>query len=138
MKNIMLKIIGKQINKDGEEDVIELVTEGKYYKKGDTTYLVYQESEISGMEGCTTTLKITDDLVSMKRFGTANSEIKFKKGVRFNTFYNTPMGNIELEILTKQINNTISDTAKGSIDIEYDISLQGLVEGRNKMNIKIM
>lgn len=137
MKNIMLKIIGKQKNKD-EEEVIEFVTEGKYYKKGDTTYLVYKETELIGIEGSTTTLKITDDHIKMKRFGTSDSEIEFQKGKKFNSYYNTPYGNIAMEILTKNIQNQLKDDLTGSLDIEYDISMQGLMEGSNKLNIQIM
>lgn len=139
MKNIMLKIIGKQMNKNGEEEVVELITEGKYYKKGETTYLVYEEGEMSGFEGCTTTLKITDDTIKMKRFGTASSEIEFKKGKKFRVHYSTPYGNFDMEVLTQEINNKlVKGEAKGFLDIEYDISLKGLSEGRNKINIEIM
>lgn len=127
------------MSKGGEEEVIELITEGKYYRKGDTTYLVYQETELSGIEGCVTTLKITDDLIKMKRFGTASSEIQFEKGKRFNTYYNTPYGNVEMEVVTKRIENALNiKDATGSLKIEYDISLQGLVEGKNKIDIEIM
>lgn len=139
MKNIMLKIVGKQMNKGGEEEVIELITEGKYYKKGNTTYLVYQETELSGIDGCVTTLKITDDLIKMKRFGAASSEIQFEKGKRFNTHYNTPYGNVQMEVVTKKIENTLNtQDVTGFLNIEYNISLQGLLEGRNKINIEIL
>lgn len=135
----MLKIIGKQLNKEGEQEVVELITEGKYYRKGEATYLIYQETELSGIQGCTTTLKITDDMINMKRFGSASSEIQFQKGKKFNTHYNTPYGNIEMEVLTKNIENELNKTeATGFLNIEYDISLSGLVEGRNKLNIEIM
>ena len=139
MKNIMLKIIGKQLSKNGSKEVVELITEGKYYSKGDATYLIYRETELSGVQGCTTTLKITDDSINMKRFGAASSEIKFEKGKRFNTHYNTPYGNIEMEVLTKKIENGINKKdATGFLNIEYDISLQGLIEGKNNLNIEIL
>ncbi len=139
MKNIMLKIIGKQLNKDGEQDVVELITEGKYYQKGDSTYLIYQETDLSGVKGCTTTLKVTGDIIHMKRFGSASSEIHFQKGKRFNTHYNTPYGNVEMEVVTKKIENALnSSRAAGFLNIEYDISFSGLAEGRNKLNIEIM
>ena len=51
MKDIMLKIIGKQVTSESEEEQLEFVTEGKYYVKGDSVYLLYDESEFSGMEG---------------------------------------------------------------------------------------
>ena len=42
MKDITLKIVGKQIYKDVEEEQIEFVTEGKLYEKGDSLYLIYE------------------------------------------------------------------------------------------------
>ena len=48
-----------------QDEVIELITEGKFYKKSDAYYLVYDESEISGMQGTTTTLKIKDMTMEM-------------------------------------------------------------------------
>ena len=89
----MLKIIGQQINETGEDGEVELITEGKYYQRGDTTYLVYEESKISGIEGCTTTLKIKDENIKMKRYGLLSSEIEFKKGKRYKSQYPTTIGN---------------------------------------------
>ncbi len=135
----MLKIVGQQISQLGEDSEVELITEGKYYQKGETTYLIYEESKISGIEGCTTTLKINKDNIKMRRFGLLKSEIEFEKGKRFKTLYNTAFGNIEMEVLTQKITNEI-DTQKveGKLDIVYDISLQGLTEGRNQINIEIL
>ncbi|AOT70172.1 DUF1934 domain-containing protein [Geosporobacter ferrireducens] len=138
MKNIMLRIEGTQRNIGGEESTIELTTEGKLYKKENATYLVYEESEISGMEGCTTTVKVIQDQVSMRRFGTANSEIIFQKGKKYVTHYNTPYGIFDMEVLTRKITCNMTDADKGDIYIEYNISLEGLVESHNKLSIRIM
>ncbi|MDK2917798.1 MAG: hypothetical protein PWQ37_531 [Candidatus Petromonas sp.] len=138
MKNVMLKIKGKQSPRANEEDTIELITEGKYYDKGNSKYLVYQESELSGMEGCTTTLKISDDKIVMKRYGNATSELIFEKGKRYISTYSTPFGNFKIEILTKEIECSIDENIKGNISLSYNISLQGLAEGTNKLDIEIM
>ena len=135
----MLKIVGQQINQLGEDAEVELITEGKYYQKGETTYLVYEESKLSGIEGCTTTLKINKDNIKMKRYGLLSSEIEFEKGKKYKTRYSTAMGNIEMEIFTQSIKNSINSTkAEGQLNIEYDINLLGLTEGRNTINIEIM
>ena len=46
MKDIMLRIVGRQIDRNDEvsEETVEFMTEGKAYKKGGATYLVYEES----------------------------------------------------------------------------------------------
>ncbi|TCO78744.1 DUF1934 domain-containing protein [Marinisporobacter balticus] len=138
MKHVMLKIEGLQTSLDGEENSIELVTEGKLYEKGNSIYLVYEETEISGMEGCTTTVKLSEDKISMKRFGVLKSEIVFEKGKRTVTNYPTPYGVMDMEVLTKDMGYTITDANKGNVSIEYFVSLQGMAESTNKLNIMIM
>ena len=65
MKNIMMKIIGTQVTADLEEDQLEFITEGKLYEKGDALYLIYDESEISGMPGCRTRLKLKNGTIDV-------------------------------------------------------------------------
>lgn len=144
MKDIMLKIVGKQILGEDweEEDQLELVTEGKYYEEDGVVFLSYDESGFSGMEGCTTSLMIKEDEILMKRCGEAvplDTEIRFEKGKRFNGYYGTPFGAVEMEVLTNNVVNRISkNEPKGSLDIDYNISLRGLSEGRSRLNIEII
>ena len=58
MKDIMLRIIGRQIDRNDEvaDEAIEFMTEGKAYRKGEATYIVYEESEMSGMKGVKTAI----------------------------------------------------------------------------------
>lgn len=141
MKDIMLRITGKSLVGELEEDQMEFVTEGKFYKKGDALYIVYEESELSGMPGCKTSLKLKEDTVRMKRFGNPISRdmvMEFEKGKRYEGYYETPFGNFEMELLTNSIENSVSKEGTGKIDIDYHISLKGLSEGRSKLNIEIL
>lgn len=144
MKDIMLRIIGKQINREtnAEEDVMEFVTEGKLYKKQGSTYLVYEETEMSGLEGVKTTLRIdrNSNEVKMKRFGhdAMGTVMEFKKGERVNSMYETPFGILPMELLTYKIDNFIEpDEARGKLFIDYEVSLKGLSETRNLLNIEV-
>ncbi|RKD33483.1 DUF1934 domain-containing protein [Thermohalobacter berrensis] len=138
MKEVTLKIKGTQTNSEGEENTIELVTEGKFYKKNDTYYIIYDESEISGMEGSTTTLKIEDDKVLMQRFGTSKSKLVFEKGKKHKSQYHTAYGNMDIEVITNSMDIKISDSGKGKIDLSYRINLSNLVESLNELKISIM
>lgn len=146
MKDIMLKIVGSQVTNDGsgdaEEEVMELVTEGQLYEKNGSVYLLYKESELSGMEGCTTSLKVTGDTVRMKRFGhmlPIDTVMEFQKGKRYEGYYDTPYGAVEMEILTHNVKNNLRfSEGSGSLDIDYAISLRGLTEGRSRLNIQIL
>lgn len=139
----MLKIVGKQLyGFSEEEDQLEFVTEGKFYETDNSVYLLYDESEFSGMEGCTTSLKITGDKVLMQRKGDAvplDTEIEFEKGKRFTGYYNTAFGAVEMEVLTNDVKNNIDrKEGRGTLDIDYHISLRGLSEGRSRLAIEIL
>ena len=141
MKEILVKIKSRQINHEPGEDEMEFVTEAKLYKRKDAYYLLYEESEFSGMPGCKTRLRLRGEELQMKRIGEGagiGTEIKFVKGQRFTGLYDTPFGPVELEVLTNDLAKDITDDGKGTIDVDYDISLKGLAEGRNTLNITLM
>ena len=141
MKDITIKITGKQVYDGVEEENMEFITEGKLYRRNGAVYMVYDESEVSGLSGCRTTLRLKGDTLRMKRIGRMgfNSEPYFEKGQRCSSVYETPYGPMEVEVLTQKICNDFDQEAmKGDIAISYDISVQGLAEGKNKIEIKVM
>ena len=136
-----MKITGKQFSGDISEDQMEFITEGKLYEKGDSTYLIYDESEFSGFPGCKTTLKLTGDCIRMKRIGSEvgfGMEFIFEKGKRFNSKYHTPYGNLDMEVLTNDVVNNLTEEGFGDINIDYHVSLNGMAEGRNRLKIEVM
>lgn len=138
MKDIIIKITGKQVYDGMEEEHMEFVTEGKACQRNGAVYMVYDESEVSGISGCSTMLCLRGNSLRMKRIGSFNSELYFEKGQRFNGVYETPYGPMEVEVLTKNVNNNFDrEQLKGLIAINYDISVQG-AEGKNKIEINVM
>ena len=87
MRDITLKITGKQVYENHEEDQMEFVTEGQLYQRNGAIYMIYDESELSGMEGCKTTLKLDGDTLRMKRIGRAGTgtEMYFEQYKRFSS-----------------------------------------------------
>ena len=141
MKEVMIRIKGKQVSKDAGEDEMEFVTEGKLYLRKGTVYLVYDETELSGVPGCRTRLRLRDGEIQMKRFGEGagvGTEILFEQGKRYTGYYDTPFGPIPLEVLTNYVRSSITVDGYGGIDIDYEISLKRLMEGRNTLNITLM
>lgn len=140
MKDITLRITGKQFAGGNLEDNMEFITEGKLYEKGEATYLMYDESEFSGFPGCKTTLKLKGDWVRMKRIGKEagyGTEFIFEKGKRFMSKYQTPYGLFEMEVLTNNVENNLSQEGIGDVSIDYHVSLSGMAEGRNQLKIEV-
>ncbi len=140
LKDIVIKI--KTVQHDNAtniSDVIELTTEAKYTKKNNNHYLVYEESELSGLEDTTTKIKMTSNKVELKRIGKHDSEMVFENKRRFESLMTTPMGNIPLEILTNRISfNQQDEPFKLDLEVEYSISLKGLFQGKNVMKIEVI
>jgi len=145
MKDIILRIIGSQIHglesRTEDEDAVEFITEGRFTRRGDALYLIYEETEISGESGYTTSLKVTGEKVRMKRYSGEEgiqTAIEFEKGGRFSGWYETPFGIIEMEVLTNDVDNQLSPEGAGTLGIDCSVSLKGLTESRNLLRFEIM
>jgi len=141
MKDVLLKITGKQYIEGGDDsDPIEFVTEGRLYEQDGTTFLEYDETELSGMEGCTTRVAASPDRVSMTRSGETiaiDTTMDFEPGKRMKGLYQTDFGPIEMELLTYSIVNTLS-LSGGAVSIDYHVSLKGLGDLRNLLEIEVL
>ena len=144
MRDILLKITGKTlsafpVNPDdpkNQNSTIEFVTTGKYSSRGGITRITYDETELSGMEGCRTQLTISGEKLKMIRSGRGieGTCMEFEKGKRFESLYRTPFGNICMELLT----NNISCENPEKISIDYSLVLRGIVESHNQLEIEVL
>ncbi|ABR50661.1 Domain of unknown function DUF1934 [Alkaliphilus metalliredigens QYMF] len=136
----IIKVTGLQKPINEETHEIELVTEGTCYEKNENLYIVYEESEISGMEGTTTTLKLEgEDKVVLSRYGTSASQMVFQESKRVNSFYDTLYGQFKMELITHHLDIQVDqDTKRGHIEIHYDLNITGLMESSNKLKIQLM
>ena len=141
MKDVSLTITGINFYDDGDTDRMEFITEGKMYQRGGTVYLTYDESHMTGLEGCSTRLALKEDSVRMVRRGETvqiDTEMRFKKGERCLGYLETEFGLVEMEVLTNELSNSVTyDGGEGSVDIDYQISFKGLGEGHSKLNIQV-
>ena len=133
-KRALISISSRQ--KSQAEDVIEVQTPGSYYSEEDHYFAQYNETEVSGMEGTTTTLKIKPDKVLLIREGTTNAKMEFEKNSKYTTLYNTPYGALELIILTKELKVNVNDKG-GDIYINYHMSVAGQVAQKTELSINI-
>jgi Uncharacterized protein conserved in bacteria len=119
-----------------EDELIEVVTPGSFYKKENCYYAVYEETELSGMRGTTTTLKIGKDKFSLIRMGSTSAKMDFDKKTRNVSMYNTPYGTLELKIETKDLDIDMNDNG-GSVVVNYNMSLSGQTPYSTMLKINI-
>lgn len=107
---------------ENNKEPISVTTPGEFYERNNCYYAVYKETEISGMKGTTTTLKIKPDKFSMLRTGTTSTKMEFEKGKQTFSMYNTPYGTLELEINTKDLQISVDDSG-GKVHVQYELSI---------------
>ena len=134
--NVIISIKGKQVNENGPDEM-ELVTEGRMICNDKGVLVSYQESELTGLQGTTTMLRINGPVVTLLREGTVNSQMVFEEGRRHLSMYETPYGSMSVGINTRRVKNTIGEFG-GDLEIDYAIEIDNLVTGRNHffMNVR--
>ncbi len=113
-----------------------MVTQGKYYKKGNYYYVTYKETEITGLENTTTTLKIGEGKVVLMRFGQNSSHMVFEKGQRHLCYYETAYGAFTIGIFSNEVDIRIDDSG-GDILVDYIFQIDGVEAGANDFYVQI-
>lgn len=108
-KDVIISIAGTQQYDDPQPDKVELVTSGRYYLRDGNYYISYHESELTGMEGTRTTLKVEPGRVSITRTGSTHSQLVFVQGQRHNALYQTEYGPLNIATITELVHSSLSE-----------------------------
>ena len=134
---VLLTIRSEQHYEDMEPDSIELVTEGTMRTGGEGDLILsYQESELTGLEGTTTTFEVRGPQVILTRTGGVNSQMVFEEGRQHTCLYETPFGELAIDIQTSRLRHNLTERG-GLMDLQYSISVDHSVTGRNAFKIRV-
>ena len=144
MKDILLKITGKTIKiengQENSEDLIEMITEGRYASRDGITRLEYLDTEMLGNgEEVHTAITVTSQKVLLKRISKnlpTGTLMEFQEGKRYAGKYDTPYGPINIEIYTNEILADDFDNRGAKLQLDYNIWLTGLEETHTKLQIE--
>jgi uncharacterized beta-barrel protein YwiB (DUF1934 family) len=136
MIDIVITIIGTQKDEKGEESRIECTAKGRYYERNSIRYIVYKDSEVSGLEDVTTMLKVYDRHVVLVRSGSVDHKQEFLLGEKSYSMYHTPYGTMQMSILTNSLKMALASTT-GTVAIEYELEINGQWQSANTLSISI-
>lgn len=131
-------------NDGGNEEILELVTEGRMRRVVDpemgyeTIILSYTESELTGMEGSESSIIFrTDDpgLIHMVRTGSVSTALTFRAHCRAICTYNTPLMPFQVGIHGLTVDNRL--LVEGRLTLEYIIEIRGAQAERCRMEMTI-
>lgn len=127
-RDVVLSIRGRQTYADQEPEVIELVTEGTMEFRDGGWDISYEESELTGLQGVTTTFRVEPGKVILDRTGRLNSRMVFQQGVAHDSLYQMEFGAL---MITVQATFVYFDLVPdgGVIDLTYNIDIENSAAG---------
>ena len=123
VQTVMLSICGQQSYSGQEPDVLEFVTEGTLERLQDGWKLCYEESELTGLAGVSTTFQIQGSTVTLIRTGKLNSQMVFEEGIPHDSLYEMEFGALMLTVCAVKVEANLAE-AGGTIDLKYSIEIE--------------
>ena len=125
---VVLSLRGTQTYEGQEPDVIELVTEGTMEFRDGGWDISYEESQLTGMEGVTTTFRVEPGTVILERTGNLRSRMVFQKDVPHDSLYQMSFGTMMITVCAKYLFFDIVEDG-GVIDLLYSIDIENNAAG---------
>ena len=125
---VVLTIRGRQNYAAQEPEIIELVTEGTMEYTGGGWDISYEESELTGRAGVTTTFRVEPGKVILTRTGGLNSRMVFQEGVAHESLYQMSFGALMLTVKASSVFYDIVPDG-GVIDLVYHINIENTEAG---------
>lgn len=134
-EQIPVKIkVHTSIQNGEEKETFELITFGRYYQKNSSSYLLYEENSEEGQ--LKTTIKLTDHEMLLMRTGSIKMRMLLEAQKSHHGSYTTPFGELKIVTETKELRNKWDEqTNKGSIEVLYDLIIQGSTAGTYQLQI---
>lgn len=136
-KEALIKIKGVQtMGKD--EDIIEVITRGTFYRKADNYYICYEESEESGFMGVKATVKvpISADKITLLRSKPRESQFIIEKDKRHLCSYLTEFGNFMIGVNGEEVSSSLNDNG-GKVSFKYSLDLNSALASINQVIITV-
>lgn len=133
---VMLSICGRQNYIDQEPEVVELVTEGTLESKETGWEICYKESDLTGMDGVTTSFFVENEKITLTRTGALTSQMVFRVGVPHESLYNMGFGALLITVNATKIQCALSESG-GSVDLSYGISIEQSAAGNIDYHLEI-
>ena len=136
MNPYRITIIGEQ-RVDGDDNRIEVLTDGKYLVKKDHFYIGYREyDEELPRRFYNNLIKVEKNMVTISRKGPQRSRLMLEEGRRNQCIYGTPAGNLSIGVFTKTLKSTLGEKG-GTLEVSYTLDFNTDLVSENRFFIRV-
>lgn len=133
---VVLSIQGKQAYAGQEPETIRLDTEGTMEFRDGGWDITYEESELTGLLGVTTTFRVEPGKVTLSRTGKLSSTMVFQEGVAHDSLYKMEFGALLINVKATRLFYDIVEDG-GCIDLVYRIVIEDTEAGEIDYHLDI-
>ena len=126
-KDVLIDIKGIY-RQDGEQDQVELVTTGSYYKRNGDNYIDYEETEMTGFHGTHTVLRV--------ELSQRVSQLIIERGVRHQCHYDTGYGAMTIGVSGDRVFSDLDDHG-GKLQFSYSLDVNTSLASENEVFINV-
>lgn len=123
-QEVLITLRGTQSNKGEVPEAVELLTRGTMTGRNGKFAISYEETELTGTKGVTTTfLVFNPQRVVLTREGAIQSRMVFIQGQKEESLYDLGFGSLLLGVYTWDIQVSLSE-AGGRLFIDYTVEIE--------------
>ena len=123
------------LQRQTEDEPVEVISAGTYLRKDDTHYLSYEEADEDG-NITKNRIKITPSSIEMTKQGGITTQMIFVKGQQHYACYETPFGELTLGMTTKSIKVT-EENSQISVALRYDLEINDTHMSECELDIEV-
>jgi uncharacterized beta-barrel protein YwiB (DUF1934 family) len=123
---------------DDLPESFEILMEGRLVTTTHRVELMYEEGELTGMEGSITSVgfdRACPEVISMMRTGMVSTGMVFEKGKRHMCIYRTPISQFEVCVCAKNVDNRL--LTDGLLHLDYLVEIHGAQAERCRMTLTV-
>ena len=142
-KDVLVTISGLQFSPENENESVELITSGNYYKKNGKHYIIYDEVTEGFSETTRNIIKLNDDLLDITKRGVSNVHMMFEKNRKSGKLHvyrhgdTLPYGSLLIGIDAKSVD--VQETEHDidvKVNYELEVNYEHMADCCITMNIK--
>jgi len=134
-QDALITLRGTQQLPGEKPETVELISKGIFSSCNGKYAISYEETELTGTKGVTTTFFIpNNDRVVLSRKGAIQSKMIFSAGDRHESLYDLGFGALLITIAAKQMQVDLSENG-GSLRIDYTVEIEQTLSSRNAYEV---
>ncbi len=136
-KEVLVSISGLQFAEELDQEPVEVITSGDYYKKNGKHYIIYDEVMEGFSETTKNIIKIGDGYMDITKRGVTNVHMMFEKDKKNVTYYYTPYGSLLIGIEATKVD--VEETEQDIhilVDYALEVNYEHVADCKIEMNVK--